>query len=60
MLLTTANINNVQHEARLTTKEEKSIGCCHFVEYFLSIAVSQDQRVFSNFGRLGKTAFVIY
>jgi hypothetical protein len=39
----------------MTIQEDKSMGCCPFVERFLSIAVSQVQRVFS--GRLGKIFF---
>lgn len=41
----------------MTIQENKSMGCCPFVEYFLSIAVSQVQRVLSDNGRLGKIFF---
>ena len=57
MLLTTANTSNVKHERcyQMATKREKLRG--GFVEGLLSIAVSQDRRVLSNTGRLGKIVF---
>jgi hypothetical protein len=41
----------------MNIQEEKSMGCCSFVEDCLCIAVSQVQKVFSNIGRLGKIFF---
>ena len=57
MLLTTANTSNMQHERyyQMATKWEKLTG--GFVKCLLSIAVSQDRRVLSNSGRLGKMFF---
>jgi hypothetical protein len=41
----------------MITKGMKLVGGSLFVEGSLSIAVSQDQKVLSNIGRLGKIAF---
>lgn len=41
----------------MTIREDKSMGCCPFVDDFLSIAVSQVQRAFFIIERLGKIFF---
>lgn len=41
----------------MTIQEHKSMGCCPFVERFLSIAVSQAQRAFFIIERLEKIFF---
>jgi hypothetical protein len=41
----------------MTTKEMKLVDSRLFVEESLSIAVSQDQRVLSDIGRLGNITF---
>jgi hypothetical protein len=41
----------------MVTQLEKLVDSCLLVEYFLSIAVSGDQKVLSNIGILGKIVF---
>lgn len=41
----------------MTIQEDKSMGCCPFVERFLCIAVSQVQRAFFIIERLGEIFF---